>query len=66
MADILGCDVLPLPISYLGLPIGAKSSSKSIWNPVLEKMGSRLAQWKCNYLSFGGRLVLLKSSILAS
>lgn len=46
MVSVIGCDVLPLPIEYLRFPLGAKSSSKSIWNLVLEKMGSRLAQWK--------------------
>lgn len=30
MADILGCDVIPLPISYFGLPLGARFSSSSI------------------------------------
>lgn len=53
MANILGCDVLLLP-TYLGLPLGAKSSSHSIWNPVLEKLNSKLAHGKGNYLSFGG------------
>lgn len=65
MADILGRVVTPLPTSYLGLPLGAKSSSSLIWNKVLEKLGSKLAHWKCNYLSYGGKLILLKS-VLAS
>lgn len=43
LACIIGCEVRPLPISYLGLPLGAKTSSKSIWNPVLKKMGRKLA-----------------------
>lgn len=50
-----------LPSSYLGLPLGVKSSIKSIRNPVLEKMKKRLTNWKGNYLSKGGKLVLLKS-----
>lgn len=55
MADVFGCEVVSLPSSYLGLPLGAKSASSSIWNPVIEKLGSRLARWKGNYLSFGGK-----------
>lgn len=61
MADILGCDVIPLPTSYLGFPLGAKASSYSIWNPIVKKLGCKLTQWKGNYLSFGGKLILLKS-----
>lgn len=65
MASIIGCEVSPLPINYFGLPLGAKPSSKGIWNPVLEKMRRRLARWKGQYLSFGGKLILLKN-VLAS
>lgn len=61
MANIIGCDVLPLPISYLTLPLRVRASRKSIWNLVLEKMGNKLAHWKGNYLSFRGKLILLKS-----
>lgn len=54
IASILGCDIAPLPITYLGLPLGAKSM-------VIKKVGGRWASWKGHYLSKGGRLVLLKS-----
>lgn len=55
LADVIGCEVLPLPISYLGFALGVKASSKAIWNPVLAKMGSKLAHWKGNCLSFRGK-----------
>lgn len=42
-ATILGCDLVQLPITYLGLPFGVKSSLKSIWNRVIERMGSKLS-----------------------
>lgn len=57
----LGCDIVPLPITYLRLPLGAKSSSKFIWSPVIEKVEKRLASWKGWFLLKGGKLVLLKS-----
>lgn len=41
VASILGCDVANLPITFLGLPLGAKFSSKMIQNPIIEKMGRR-------------------------
>lgn len=48
-------------IKEMGLPLGAKSNSKEIWNPVIKRMGNKQAHWKGNYLSNGGKLVLLKS-----
>ena len=61
LAASLGCEVLQLPISYLGLPLGAPHNSLTVWNPVFEKMERRLAGWRRSYLSKGGRLTLLRS-----
>jgi hypothetical protein len=36
---------------------------KDIWNPILEKMEKCLAGWKRLYLSKGGRLTLIKSTL---
>ena len=63
LADILGCRVGSLPMSYLGMPLGASHNSLSIWNPILEKIERKLAGWKKLYLSKGGRLMLLKSTL---
>ena len=40
--DVLGCKLGLLPMRYLGLPLGAKFKEKSIWNPIMEKVGKRL------------------------
>ena len=63
LAEILGCKVGTLPMSYLGMPLGASHNSPSIWNPILEKIERKLAGWKRLYLSKGGRLMLLKSTL---
>ena len=63
LAEILGCRVGALPITYLGMPLGAPHKSPSIWNPILEKFERKLAGWKKLYLSKDGRLTLLKSTL---
>ena len=50
-------------MTYLGMPLGASHKSPTIWNPILEKIEWKLARWKKMYLSKGGRVMLLKSTL---
>ena len=63
LVEILGCRIRSSPINYLGMPLGASHKSPSVWNPILEKIEHKLAGWKKMYLSKGGRLTLLKSTL---
>ena len=63
LTEILDCRVGALPMTYLGMPLGASHKSPSIWNPILEKIQWKLVGWKKLYLSKGGRLTLLKSTL---
>jgi hypothetical protein len=46
---------------YLGLPTSGDSRRLGFWEPVLTRKRNRLSGWKSRFLSFGGRLVLVKS-----
>jgi hypothetical protein len=59
-ASVMNCRTGKIPFIYLGLPIGGDMRRCSFWQPVLDRIVSRLSVWKNKYLSFGGRLILLK------
>jgi hypothetical protein len=57
---VMHCKHGRVPFLYLGLPIGGDPRLQ-FWQPLVERIHSRLSGWKCKNLSLGGRLVLLKS-----
>ena len=63
MAAELGCRVGSLPSQYLGLPLGVPNRASSMWDGVEEKVRRRLALWKRQYISKGGRITLIKSTL---
>jgi hypothetical protein len=63
LAGILSCGASSLPLKYLGLPLGAPFKAKSSWDEIVEKIERRLASWKRLYLSKGGRVTLIKSTL---
>ena len=61
LAFELGCNIGSLPTEYLGMPLGAKHKEARVWDGVEERFRKRLALWKRQYISKGGRLTLLRS-----
>jgi len=59
-ASVMNCRRGTIPFVYLGLPIGGDSTKLSFWKPVVDRIVTRLSLWNNKFLSFGGRLVLLK------
>ncbi|CAJ2651349.1 unnamed protein product [Trifolium pratense] len=57
----LCCKVGKIPFLYLGLSIGGDPRRLGFWEPVVNRLKNRLSGWRSRFLSFGGRLVLLKS-----
>jgi hypothetical protein len=64
LAKILGFRVSSLPMKYLGLQLGASFKVKSIWDGIIEKIECLLVGWKRMYLSKGGIITLIKSTLL--
>ena len=53
---VLNCLVQRLTIRYLGLPLTFGMLKKLQWRPLVERIKKRLAGWKVNLLSLGGRI----------
>ena len=63
LAHELGCSIGSLPTECLGLPLGVRHKTISLWDRVEERFLKRLALWKMQYISKGGRLTLIRSTL---
>jgi hypothetical protein len=63
LAGLLGCGFDEVPLKYLGLPLGASFNLKAMWAGLEDLMLRRLSPWKRLYLSKGGRVTLIKSTL---
>ncbi|RVX16087.1 LINE-1 reverse transcriptase-like [Vitis vinifera] len=63
MAVELGCKVGQLPSTYPGLPLGVPNKAMCVWDGVEERMRWKLALWRRQYISKGGRITLIKSTL---
>lgn len=61
LADMLHCNKGKIPFKYLGLPVGANPRRCETWKPVIDSVKKKLRSWNPNLLSFGVRLVLVRS-----
>ncbi|KAM0914874.1 hypothetical protein ACQ4PT_011243 [Festuca glaucescens] len=46
------------PCRYLGLPLSFRRPRQIDFQPLIDKLGSRLARWKLHLLSYAGRVIL--------
>ncbi|KAJ9561194.1 hypothetical protein OSB04_006354 [Centaurea solstitialis] len=65
MASRIGCRATSFPLNYLGLNVGGNMNKISSWRQVVEKFNKKLASWKANSMSMGGRLTLINSVLTA-
>ena len=63
VARVFGCIVGQLPMIYLGLPVNDIKISKAQFSYVSDKANKRLATWKCDTLSSGGKATIINSCL---
>ncbi|RVW98564.1 hypothetical protein CK203_032228 [Vitis vinifera] len=64
LTDEFGYKVGILPSTYLGMPLGAPFKSVNAWDGIEERFRKRLAMWKRQYISKGGRITLIRRALL--
>ena len=57
---ILNCGLINVPFKYLGICVGGNPRRKPFWQPIVNKIKNKLHRWKGRFLSFVGRVCLLK------
>lgn len=54
-----------LPVRYLGLPLMTKAMRRQDYMPLLGKIRSRICSWTSRFLSYAGRLQLIRSVLMS-
>lgn len=63
--DGLGFVKGELPVRYLGVPLSTKRLSLIQCQPLIEKMLGRIQSWTTKFLSYAGRIQLIKSVLFS-
>jgi hypothetical protein len=62
----LPCAVIPLPATYLGLPLSTRKPRKAELHAVIDRLAAKLPFWKARLLSREGRLVYVQAVLTGS
>lgn len=54
-----------LPVKYLGLPLMIQAMKTQDYLPLLERIRGRISTWTSRFLSYTGRLLLIKSVLMS-
>ena len=65
MCEKLGIQATTMIGKYLGFPIKHRGVARNHLNFIVERVMNKLAGWKTQFLSFAGRSVLVKSTMVA-
>ncbi|XP_049352129.1 uncharacterized protein LOC125816557 [Solanum verrucosum] len=61
LANILRCKIEQFPTTYLGMPLRSNHKELLIWDGIIQRLEKKLAIWKSQYLSLGGRQTLINA-----
>jgi len=61
----LNCAEMAVPFKYLGLEVGGNPRRKKFWEPVIDKLETRLSTWRGRFLLMAGRICVIKSVLTA-
>ena len=64
-SKVLNYNHMGTPFKYLGLEVGGNPRKKFFWEPVLNKLKTKLSVWKGRFLSMVGRICIIKSVFTA-
>lgn len=54
-----------LPVRYLGLPLMTQAMKRQDYLPLVERIRSKICSWTSRFLSYAGRLQLIKSVLVS-
>jgi hypothetical protein len=63
--ELLGCPVVELPLTYLGIPLTIRRPTATQLQPLLAKMAAALPTWKAKLRNKAGRLPFIKAVLSA-
>lgn len=63
--QVMGCTVKSFPFTYLGAPLYRGRYKAEYFDRIIQLVTNRLEGWKNRFISFAGKIILLKS-VLAS
>jgi hypothetical protein len=61
----LGCPIVELPITYLGIPLTLRRPTAAQMQPLVERAVAGLPTWRAKLMTKAGRMALVKSVISA-
>jgi hypothetical protein len=59
VTDSLPCPVTSMPCTYLGLPLAIQKLRRTDWQPVLDKLATKLSTWKAS-LTMEGHVIYVQ------
>ncbi|KAL0455303.1 UNVERIFIED_CONTAM: hypothetical protein Slati_0869500 [Sesamum latifolium] len=59
--SITGFSMKALPITYLGVPLYKGNKKKMLYENLIDKVRAKISGWEEYHLSYGGRLLLIKT-----